>query len=548
MRTSQLGLAGVGALLLAIAACSEELEKPTSSALRNITITARDFEPEASTRTDFKITDKGAEFAWAANDTVGIFPETGAQAYFPMTSGAGTKTASFSGGGWALKDASRYAAYYPFVGSFYLNREAIPVNYTGQTQVGDASTAHLGAYDYMAAAPATPQGGNANFAFNHLGCLVQLKLTVPQATALTSVTISTEEALFAVEGTVNLMSDLVSITPTRHSSSIRLDLKEIATTADNQVVTLYLMLPPTDLSGKELTVTATIQTEQKAVATLTGKNLQAGRAYALATTLPVVDPTTHIQVTRAGTLSSLIGNSWDKITTLSISGPLNGDDIRTIRKMAGRDIVGNATDGSLTTLDISKASIVGGGNYYCTHGGRSLYTEQNVIGEYMFRDCNLISVSLPEDVTVIDDEAFYSCRALKEANLPESLLRLGDSAFAYCNSLKAVDLPPLLESLEGCAFLRCHELVNLNLPKSLKSIGWCTFAYCHSLTTLNLPNSLTSIGDDAFEDCTGLTTINFPNSLISIGDCAFSGCTGLTKLDFPESLTNIENSAFYGCI
>ena len=60
---------------LAITACSEELEKPTSSALRNITITARDFEPDASTRTDFKITDKGAEFAWAANDTVASSPK-----------------------------------------------------------------------------------------------------------------------------------------------------------------------------------------------------------------------------------------------------------------------------------------------------------------------------------------------------------------------------------------------------------------------------------------------------------------------------------------
>ena len=190
---------GAVVLLLAFTACSEELTEVPSSTLKQIVMTATDFETEDESRTNFQITSAGAEFSWAANDTVGIFPNEGAQAYFPMTSGAGTKSANFTGGGWALKDASTYAAYYPFIGDFYLNKNAIPVDFSGQVQTGDASTAHLGAYDYMAAIPATPKNGNVSFAFKHLGALVQLKLTVPQATTLNSITLTTENNAFAVK-------------------------------------------------------------------------------------------------------------------------------------------------------------------------------------------------------------------------------------------------------------------------------------------------------------------------------------------------------------
>ena len=58
----------------------------------------------------------GSEFIWAAGDTVGIYPDTGAQIYFAMESGAGASAASFDGGGWAFKSSALYYSYYPFIG------------------------------------------------------------------------------------------------------------------------------------------------------------------------------------------------------------------------------------------------------------------------------------------------------------------------------------------------------------------------------------------------------------------------------------------------
>ena len=109
---------GTMAVLLSFSSCSTEVEMFNSTTLNQINVSAKDFKIAANSRTSFNITEKGAEFSWASNDTIGIFPNEGAQAYFPMVSGAGTKTASFTGGGWALKEASSYGAYYPFIGDF----------------------------------------------------------------------------------------------------------------------------------------------------------------------------------------------------------------------------------------------------------------------------------------------------------------------------------------------------------------------------------------------------------------------------------------------
>lgn len=285
---------GVFSLLL-FAACSYDEETVQYNEIEQIVISADNFETTTDSRTILNATNEGVEFAWVENDTVGIFPTTGAQVYFPMISGAGTKSATFTGGGWALKRASAYAAYYPFIGDFYLNQKEIPVSYVGQKQDGNASTNHLGAYDYMAATATTPTEGNVSFQFKHLGAIVRLKLIIPQAVTVTSIALNTSEESFIRRGEIDLTSNQISITPVQKSKSLFLELSNIETKSAGEEITAYMMIPPVDLTGKEFYVSVTDDTGNVASAKLDSKNFEAGKAYALSASLEAFE-TAGIQI------------------------------------------------------------------------------------------------------------------------------------------------------------------------------------------------------------------------------------------------------------
>ena len=76
-----------------------------------------------------------------------------------------------------------------------------------------------------------------------------------------------------------------------------------------------------------------------------------------------ISKTLHVEY--AGTLFRLIGaDEQMQISNLTLTGNLNGDDIRFIREMAGSNSNGVITSGNLSILDISNANIVEGGYAY----------------------------------------------------------------------------------------------------------------------------------------------------------------------------------------
>ena len=193
----------------------------------------------------------------------------------------------------------------------------------------------------------------------------------------------------------------------------------------------------------------------------------------------------EVTLTDAGTLSAKIASGQKySITSLKVSGPINGTDVLYLREMAGSDYKGKSTDGKLVDLDLTDANIVKGGDCYCYYSSYHYYTEKDVLGDYMFYQCKLTSIKLPNSVTSI-----------------------GRFAFGYCESLTSV-----------------------TIPYSVTSIGGSAFSYCSSLTSVTIPNSVTSIGNVAFRDCSSLTSVTIGNSVTSIGGSAFEDCTALVKL------------------
>lgn len=194
----------------------------------------------------------GNEFIWAAGDTVGIYPNSGGQVYFAMTSGVGAKTAEFDGGGWDFKPSAVYYSYYPFIGDIYLNRNHIPVRYTGQKQIGTTGIEHIGPYDYMYTPATSAADGKLNFSYKHLSCIIRPKVTLP-AGKWEKLAITAPSAVFATQGYFDLETSEPAIVATAYSNQIQIDLEGIALNSETTFY-IYILSAPVDLKGKEITI------------------------------------------------------------------------------------------------------------------------------------------------------------------------------------------------------------------------------------------------------------------------------------------------------
>lgn len=133
---------------------------------------------------------------------------------------------------------------------------------------------------------------------------------------------------------------------------------------------------------------------------------------------------TEVHVEKAGTLSSLVTTSE---STLKITGPINGTDVKHIRSLI------NIT-GGVAHLDLSGATIVSGGVAYVD----DFTTENNIIGNSMFKGCSrLKTIKFPSTITAIETRAFVD-GGLRKVEIPDGVSRIGGDAFAYISSLDTV--------------------------------------------------------------------------------------------------------------
>lgn len=513
---------------------SENPQNSNNELLQKLSITGKDFKFDGKTRSSVNIGESGASFTWDEDDVIGIFPDKGDQVSFAMDEGAGTQTATFSGGGWALKSSAKYAAYYPHV---YENRNltAIPVSYVGQTQNGNGNTDHIGAYDFMAAGVSTPENGAVAFDMQHLGALVQLTITVPEPSTLTKVVL-TSSTEFTETGTIDLTADRPAITADTQSNTFEIALNNIATTEANENVTVYFMLAPVDLSDSELTVTVHFADATLREVELTGKNLQAGKAYKLSAEIKVIP---NYQIWYTSTYGKISPDSDAFGVAITSNVYQDGEGIITF-------------DGDVRKI------------------GADAFIAQD----------RLASITLPNSVKSIGREAFASCTSLTSITMSKNIVTIGENAFEECSSLITVTIPNSMTNIENEVFMGCTSLTSLTIPNSVTSIGVRAFEDCTSLTSLTIPNSVATIADNAFNGCNSLSSIVveegnsiydsrdncnaiietssntlisgckstiIPNNVTTIGTVAFAGCTSLTSITIPNSVINIEGVAFSGC-
>ena len=231
----------------------------------------------------------------------------------------------------------------------------------------------------------------------------------------------------------------------------------------------------------------------------------------------------------AGQLTELVGDDKYSFTTLSIAGFLNGDDLRTLRDMAGCDNEGKATAGQMSDIDLSGAQIAEGGKAYA----EGHFTQTNVVGKAMLA----------------------SCEKLKRIVLPLQTTKIEADAFRNCSSLHTIEVPTLVESIETSA--GCTALAEINvqagnshysskdgvlLSGDGKNILWFPMGKEGEYT---LPSTVTTVGDYAFRNCR-IETFHFADGLTSIGKYAFYN-SSVKEVSLPSTVKQIPTGLFQKC-
>lgn len=118
----------------------------------------------------------------------------------------------------------------------------------------------------------------------------------------------------------------------------------------------------------------------------------------------------------------------------------------------------------------------------------------------------ITSISLPEGLTVIGDNAFVEC-AITSITIPNSVTTINYWSFYGCVALETIVLGSNLEILGEAAFFGCEALTSVIIPDGVKTIGESAFANCINLITVTIPESVTYIGEGAFTGCTKVTDV-----------------------------------------
>ena len=175
-------------------------------------------------------------------------------------------------------------------------------------------------------------------------------------------------------------------------------------------------------------------------------------------------------VEKVGTLDSLLNAlSLKDATQLTVSGELNGSDIKTLRYMLGGRYMASLEEhsGKLETLDLTGAVIRAGGDAYLFLDSSSepdprMYTSDNTIGDMMFWDCiHLKELSLPLSITAIGRGAFQECVSLKSMKIPTGVSTIDYGMFWGCHSLESVTLPSSLTYVDNYVIEECPNMKSL---------------------------------------------------------------------------------------
>ena len=231
---------------------------------------------------------------------------------------------------------------------------------------------------------------------------------------------------------------------------------------------------------------------------------------------------------------------------------------------------------SVSALNINETSAftytdANGNSYDCYH----IEGEPNKIAISWAKEPEDTPNSLSVPQTITNSGTTYTVSAIEKAGfrycdfvtitLPNTIEQIGEEAFAYCENLTTFTLPYLVSEIAPSTFLDCRNMLTflyydengsvVVANNSVTSIGDHAFDSCVSLTAFECPNPLTMIGESAFQRCYSLSRIFLPSkkvvdgvtNYITIKAYAFADCENLVWVYFEDNLQTVEDYAFADC-
>lgn len=192
-------------------------------------------------------------------------------------------------------------------------------------------------------------------------------------------------------------------------------------------------------------------------------------------------------------------------------------------------------------------------------------SEIKEIGKEAFKFSKIESISIPSQVTIIGQFAFFLCERLKSVNfLKDSKIKTIEEAAFSCSSIESFSLPSsIVEFKDGW----CGGTTRLNnitiFQNESSNISYYENKYIIGKTNLNsdifdilifarrnikdatIPSFIKNIAPYAFECCNKIQKIEISNVQI-IGKFAFSD-SSIKFISIPNKVTKICESSFSKC-
>lgn len=177
------------------------------------------------------------------------------------------------------------------------------------------------------------------------------------------------------------------------------------------------------------------------------------------------------------------------------------------------------------------------------------------------------TVTLGEDLEIIGEGAFYSCRSLKSVKIGPKVRSIGPGTFddtaynetltdefvivgdslllKYCGTDTTVTIPDNVKHL-GPAFNANETIVDVTVGDNVLTVGSGAFVFS-SVRRVSLGSNVVLIDTYAFQGCENLRYVNIPDSVKRISYYAFYGCSNLKSITLGRGVETINDYAFYQC-